>query len=154
MDIENKLSYLSVNNMLGFFTNKPTGMFPNELCARIYEIGLNFKAEFLDEVYSDGPIFFKMFLTSKDKEDLDDLIIFTSIGNELNPKEENLKHLIYENHLLVKSEDFVTTLPNDLTSYYNALLEKYKKNYNTIEVYHVLYKIDDEVFVDVYSEVE
>ncbi|MCK1192942.1 hypothetical protein MXZ89_06275 [Streptococcus uberis] len=59
MDKENKLSYLSVNNMLVFFTNKPTGMSPNELCARIYEIGLNFKAEFLDEVYSDGPIFFQ-----------------------------------------------------------------------------------------------
>ncbi|MGT2808787.1 hypothetical protein DIX60_08795 [Streptococcus iniae] len=148
-----KLKYLSINNVLGFLTNKPMDLSPLELCASIYEIGLNFKAELLDDIYSDGPIFFKFYLTSTKKQDTKDLIIFTSIGNELSPNEENLKQLIFEPFLLVKSYDFVSLSPNQLNEYYDYLLQKYKNDYDTIEVYHVLYAIGDEIFVDVYSEV-
>ncbi|WP_017794866.1 hypothetical protein [Streptococcus iniae] len=114
---------------------------------------MNFKAELLDDIYSDGPIFFKFYLTSTKKQDTKDLIIFTSIGNELSPNEENLKQLIFEPFLLVKSYDFVSLSPNQLNEYYDYLLQKYKNDYDTIEVYHVLYAIGDEIFVDVYSEV-
>lgn len=151
MNNDKNLKFLSVNNALGFLTNKPTEILLPELCAKIYEICLNFKAEMLDEIYSDGPVFFKSYI--KDGTNNNELIIFTSIGNKLNPKEENLKHLIFEPHLLIKSYDFDSLRPNQLKEYYDDLLQKYRKVYNSNEVYHALYVIGDEVFVDVYSEV-
>lgn len=74
MAINLQEKYLSMHNVVGFLTTKPTGVQPEEVCKQVYDVGYEFAKNLLGQVYSDGPIYFKTILFS-DNDELNDMLI-------------------------------------------------------------------------------
>ena len=121
------------------------------LCQEIYPLCWEFIEEMLDIVYSDGPICFKSYPFS----DKNTFLIFSTFGNEITPTKDYDGPILFEEDILVRSNDFATFSSGRLEDYYDTLATKYSdKNLESLAVYHVLYHPGKEISVDAYSSWE
>ena len=116
------------------------------LCQEIYPLCWEFIEDMLDVVYSDGPVYFKSYPFSGTNV----LSIFSTFGNESNPTGNYDGPILFEDKVLVSSDDFAA-----LGEYYETLAAKYAgENLESLAVYHVLYHPGREIMVDAYSSWE
>lgn len=121
------------------------------LCQEIYPLCWEFIEDMLDLVYSDGPVCFKSYPFS----DRNHFSIFSTFGNEINPTGNYDGPILFEEKVLVSSDDFATFSSGRLEDYYDTLATKYSdKNLESLAVYHVLYHPGKEISVDAYSSWE
>lgn len=152
MPLEIGAGFLSVHNLIGFVTTPPSELASSELVEQIYSIGTDFKETILDTAYADGPIYFKKILFSQE-DSLENVIIFTSVGNEFKNNSTALESLIFEKEFLLNSPDVTSIGIGQLNDVYDFLIRKYDTSVRSIAVYHVLYRVGDDIHIDVYSEV-
>ncbi|AXQ79402.1 hypothetical protein DDV21_010100 [Streptococcus chenjunshii] len=150
MDIRPKT--LSIVQMVGYKEEGLVGVLTDEICWDVYALGQDFIEGMLDTVYSDGPVYFKSYPFS----DLESVAIFTTFGNKITPTGEEVGPLLFEEKILIESDDFATFLSDNLSEYYEALASKYSgKPLDNLAVYHVLYHPSEtSVVVDAYSSWE
>ena len=125
------------------------GVSIDQICPTVYDIGQDFIDEMMDTVYSDGPVYFKSYPFSDSKV----LTVFTTFGNSISPTGGDTGLLLFEEKILVASEDFASFSSNELQDYYDSLSSKYKgEDLDCLAVYHVLYHSGETVVtVDAYS---
>lgn len=75
----------------------------------------------LDVVYSDGPVYFKSYPFSGTNV----LSIFSTFGNESNPTGNYDGPILFEDKVLVSSDDFAAFSSGSLGEYYETLAAKY-----------------------------
>lgn len=150
--MEIKAKKLSLIQIVGFEASLPEEFILEEMCEEVYTSCQEFIGDMLDVIYSDGPVYFKFYPLSDEKNDIE---IFTTFGNAVKPIGKETQ-LLFKESLLIDSEDFAQISPEELADYYTYLASKYSEGeHERLAVYHVLsLSSDDELMIDVYSDLE
>lgn len=157
--MELKTKHLALSNQIGYETTIPEKWTSEQLCQEVFKSSQNFIFQMLEQgFYSDGPTYFVInpfkagergFFSKKKR-----ITIFTTFGNDFQKLGENKSSIIFTEHKLVKSDDYIRLSPAELDQYYRELSSKYnEEQLENILVYHVLFYQDDDLLIDVYSEV-
>lgn len=143
--------HLYMTHSVGYKTDIPFEMTGLELCQQVLASCQQFTYDLMDlGYYSDGPSCFVTRPFSEEKE----MTLFTTIGNRVHVKAPNLSEIVFQESLVVKSQDFQRLIASDLETYYETLKSKLDQHQlSKVNVYHILFMKNEDLMVDVYCEV-
>lgn len=144
-----KRRQLSLKNAIGFeLTIESESSFYSQL----KEASDGFKRLMMgDDLYFDGPTYF----TYLPSDDIQDILVFTTLGNKLEQVKENTSGIFFQKSLNLITDFYYRHYDQEEAIPYEEIeREISKEGYRLVNIFHVVLDLYGDYVVDLYCEVE